>query len=258
VKVGTPLSWRTPCITVAVDRSVSDRDDDVEAMRGAARSALSSWEAVECGERAPIGLHTIVIDDVASCARPLYDRDAGNVNLIAFVDDWSARDYSDSALALTFVWFDTDDGEIVDADIVFNRETRPWDARSVAGPLTHEAGHFFGLGHSAVPGARMTPSDERGDPFALHPDDKARLCEAYPPGRLAARCDFQPVGGLQLECAGGLAGGGCTVSPGVHTESSQLGWVVSISVVFATSALRSRRRARDVGNGAPSRSPENG
>jgi YVTN family beta-propeller protein len=93
-------------------------------------------------------------------------------------------------------------GEIVDADLIFNRTstfgtpsynagTGSFDLRSVT---AHEAGHFLGLSHSGVLDATMffvlQPSQ---DAASLEDDDRAAIAEAYPGPTLST--DFGTITG---------------------------------------------------------------
>jgi hypothetical protein len=130
-------------------------------------------------------------------AEPL---DFDGINTIGFVD---APEF-EGLLGLTLSTFDTVTGEVVDADIFFNsaelwsaadagQEGR-YDLESVA---VHEAGHFLGLGHSALGffeardgDLRLAGAETIMFPFAfdpgnialraLRPDDVAGVTAIYP------------------------------------------------------------------------------
>jgi hypothetical protein len=71
--------------------------------------------------------------------------------------------------------------------------------------MTHEAGHFLGLGHSNVRAATMSSSASVGETSkrVLAPDDKQGLCSIY--GSLTSiSCemkDYTPNHGFSADCA---------------------------------------------------------
>lgn len=83
-------------------------------------------------------------------------------------------------------------GDIFDADIVFNDVGFCWndngqgncvDTKSI---VTHEEGHFLGLGHSNVNGATMEPFYAGPSQGSLAQDDKDGVCALYPIGGATA------------------------------------------------------------------------
>ena len=138
-----------------------------------------------------------------------------------FVSDWSERGNDPNAFGLTAVWHDTRTGEILDADMELNETLGPFgicpvgascEVVDIQNVVTHEAGHFFGLGHSRERFASMYGSSRRGETIkrTLKADDVEGFCATYPPGSLPDACDFAPRGGLTRACW----------SPGVRMPSS--------------------------------------
>jgi len=131
------------------------------------------------------------------------------LSVLGFLSDLAEPD----VLGSTDWLIDTSTGEIVESDIFFNSafvdrpqgikwsvaaggETGKFDLQSIA---THEIGHFFGLGHSALgetqqvtngrrviaKGAVMFPiaySPGNTTDRALQPDDIAGISDLYPAG----------------------------------------------------------------------------
>jgi hypothetical protein len=174
-----------------------------------------------------------------------YNRGAGNANIIVFRDDsWDHQDAQD-AVGLTSMTFNERTGDILDADIEINATVNitmstvvPIDGCDLSSILTHEAGHFLGLGHSTMPGATMYPIYQQGtDDFrTLSDDDIAGICSIYPPDRGALPCDFTPPGGFARQCALGITKGGCSLGRG---PASTGGWYALGAISFL---LWTRRR----------------
>jgi MYXO-CTERM domain-containing protein len=98
------------------------------------------------------------------------------------------------------VWSNDGMGQLVidDADIIFNNVGFCWydfdpanpDQKCLGGKpvdtlsiVTHEQGHFLGLGHTNVAGATMEPAYLGGNDLAtIEPDDIDGVCALYPIG----------------------------------------------------------------------------
>lgn len=163
--------------------------------------------------------------------------------------------YDPSLAAVTFRFYDTRNGQLVDADIVVNGERYQWSdggsGYDIENSLAHEVGHFGGLGHSGDGGATMygrTKARETSKRTLEH-DDLAGFDAIY--GGVAG---FTQTGARAASAApsaessgGGGGGGGCAISP-VGGARSQAEWI-PILVLLAILNLRSvvqRRRAATV------------
>ncbi len=206
------------------------------------------------------------------------------------------RGYDQWAFAVTIVWHNTSTGEIFDADMMINdlqagqlnaggpyencpdagcgrcvggvndgdvcgtdddcpsgRCDGPADLRSI---VTHEAGHFIGIGHSEVGEATMFASAERTsvNKRDLATDDINAVCSIYPPGNLDSTCDATPRGGLQLDCtanecadaACGSNGNGRGRSGGCNAGGSATDapWASMLAALLGLTVLRRRSRWR--------------
>ncbi|OFW16081.1 MAG: hypothetical protein A3H29_16285 [Acidobacteria bacterium RIFCSPLOWO2_02_FULL_67_21] len=198
LRAGKPvaITWeRAPVRWFATDRGVPGvSPSDFQA---AMARAFSVWEAVPT---ASIAFQFAGF----SGAEPFED---DGVSVVGFQDEPDL----DRVLGATGFLIDTVTGEIVEADIFFN-STFPWSTAAGGDPdrfdlesvAVHEAGHFLGLGHSALgeteprpdggrrvlaSGAVMFPiSFGRGVTHdrELQPDDVAGVSALYPDGGFRA------------------------------------------------------------------------
>jgi MYXO-CTERM domain-containing protein len=239
------------------------RDLAVDSVRAILDRSFAPWELVDCSAGANVGLSVRVLNEAAECDGAEFNQNgAGNVNAVTFVDNWRDRGYPESAMALTFVWFSKFRGEIFDADIEVNQESFRWfDCDDVCPPgqadlqnaLTHEAGHFFGLGHSSVREATMAPGAVVGEVVkrSLEQDDVLGICDAYDPMNVDPQCDDEPVDGLQLVC-GSEPGCGCRAVGASPAHGHEPFWLAGTLVVLAIARRRVRTARRTVS--APRRS----
>lgn len=127
---------------------------------------------------------------------------------VSFSGDWRVRmanrDYMDSVelvkenwiageelFAITNIFYNVYTGEIWEADIFLNAQDYKWARRSsgegsnivdIQNILSHEIGHFIGIGHSQMRLATMYPFSSASETRkrTLHPDDKEALRYLYP------------------------------------------------------------------------------
>lgn len=254
---GEPLKWETSCLTYAVDADGS-RWMSFSETEAAVDAGFFAWTEVQC-EGAPTDLSFLPLE-ASTCKRAEYNDRGGNVNTVAFLDPWVDPDDPQSplprqALAITVVWHNENTGEILDADMLINDTRRlcpPDEPRcggfDVQSIVTHESGHFVGIGHSEVEEATMYfMSPPMGDTSmrSLAQDDIDALCAIYPFGSATPVCeesDFEPIGGLDLNCEDLSAdsGGGCSLTRREHARSSWC-WALFAFVGFTVSR---RRRGR--------------
>lgn len=120
--------------------------------------------AVNAWQGASRELPTLVVEQGRK-AKLGYDPAIRNQNSIVFAPKGAPQ--ANGALAITIVTYDRSEGKILDADIVFNGEHRfapaeilgagAQDAYDLQNVLTHELGHFLGLGEQ--------PDDKRSTMF---------------------------------------------------------------------------------------------
>jgi hypothetical protein len=251
---GTPLAWRRRCISFAVTSRVlidrvsgkiigSNDNPPYENVLDMVDSSYRAWTSVTCGGE-PLDFEVKQLDEPSECSEPEQNLEGANVNSVAFVWDWEERGYDEDAFAVTSVFANSKTGEILGADMELN-ETQGNLGNCCSGGVclsnscpnrgvvdiqnvvTHEAGHFFGLGHSNVRDATMYSQASVGETAKrkLKEDDINGICAIYPPGSLPERCNFNPPGGLDMQCQSSNAANpfGCTIteSPGDPSRPSR-------------------------------------
>lgn len=239
------LAWERPCTTIALSTAASN-DLSSEQLLGVLQRSLGAWEAVSC-DGSPLGIDIQIRSDTSTCQAPLYRDGGGNANTLIFQDAWPPMNDS-AAFALTTVWHRRSTGEILDVDIEVNEERGPFGVCPAAGctdsrtvdlenVLTHELGHYLGLAHSTETEATMFVSAVAGEVLKrdLHPDDIDGICTVYPPGRPSAECNYEPRGGLDLDCEED----GCSVT---RVGASRDRGAPLALLVLAWIGLRARRR----------------
>ncbi len=251
VTTGRQLFWGTSCVTFGAQEHGSiKRGIDADALTTVTAQAFAPWLRADCGGAAP-SLEVGTLGPV-ECAESGFNENARNANIVMFRDAEWPYPGSIDAFALTVVSYDTATGRIVDADIEIN--SADFNITTDGTPLgvdlqtilTHEAGHFLGLSHTAPENAEATMRvawNGRGTELrTLEPDDVAGICDAFPPQRKAPRA-CEPVHGFGSGCnepsADAEEEGGCTLA--VRKPSAEASpW--ALLLVLLAFARRSRRR----------------
>ncbi len=249
IDCGVPLRWATRCTGFAIQEDGSRRVS-ANRLNDLARAAFASWTDTECdgGERP--GLVVQPLGRVA-CGDLEYNSGAGNANVIVFRENGWPHPASGHNVALTTTTFDPETGELFDADIELNSSDFEfttedgdvvYDLESV---LTHEVGHFLGIGHTDVEESTMLPIYLQGDVSlrTLGPDDSNAICDLYPPKDVEETCNPLPRHGFSPECAADQTEGSCTASPG-SVRSSGSAAQATTALLLLGLAARTRRAKR--------------
>ena len=178
---GTQLRWWKDGFAFVVDDRVPEPMDPDLAFE-AISQARQRWVDSSCHDL------TIELDGWGTC----YGNKADDgINCLHWVNQpgmWPAESW---LVAVTFVHFYEETGEIFDTDIAVNTQNYAFDALSecfatdthydLQGTLTHEFGHVLGLDHSSEQNATMNQLTYTGDCVKreLSEDDVTGLCEMY-------------------------------------------------------------------------------
>jgi hypothetical protein len=252
---GLPLFWLNACVGYSITAGGSKKISYDDAANNLSQ-AFTRWTGASCPAD-PAG-HTRPSIDVrdlgpVACDKVEYHGKVPNQNLIVFRDDsWN---HGDKVLGLTTVNYAPSTGELYGADMELN--TYGMDPLKVGDPVgpndydflsvvTHEAGHFLGMGHSNVEQSTMYASYHPGQTVQrdLRPDDIEAICSIYRPDgtrtvlntqvSVAPQCDPTPRGGYTHEC---YEKPGCAMAP--KGSRAPLG-----GLAFGALLLGLRRRAR--------------
>ena len=208
---GLGLAWHRSCVSFSVvDRA--HHDLPIEDIRDVVDRSFATWSSVDCaGGR--VGMRARETSALGECLTPEYNKREANANSVIFVDDWEERELPEDAFGVTLVSHDGKTGEIYDADIQLNETIGPLaickgkcpeGAVDLQNVITHEVGHFFGLGHSQVRSATMSSHATIGETMKrdLAQDDRDGLCAIYA-GRPEPTCDnndYTPNHGFSPLC----------------------------------------------------------
>jgi hypothetical protein len=246
---GKPLAWSSSCVTVGVHQmGTSTGSLGYDAIASVVESSFSTWQAADCKPGNP-SIDVKLLGPI-ECGLSEYNSSSGNANIVLLrTGPWPYVGAA-NALGLTTTRFDTQTGELWDADIELNGEAdfstgdpvRGSDLQSV---LTHEAGHFLGLSHSTDSSATMRPVYDPikdGVSFrSLAADDMAGICAIYPPERVPSTTSCENRHGFSSQCGADAPheSKGCGIAP--LSRASSLSTVLTLLLVSSTRLARRRR-----------------
>jgi Matrixin len=248
------LYWGASCLGFWLQEGGS-RQVSIGDFEPIATAAFAAWTNADCGggQHPSIG---VSLQGRAACSKQEYNQNDGNANILMFRDEVWPYTGADNTLALTTLTFNTDTGEVYDADMEINGTPRmrltigdvdvDKDLLSI---VTHEAGHFLGIAHTQRAlhaEATMFASYDTGTVKLrdLDPDDEQAICALYPPNMNRGACDPTPRHGFSGECGDGKTEEeGCRVAaPGRAPGPGPLP-LLALGAL-ATLARRGRRAAR--------------
>lgn len=238
-----PLGWRSRCIGFSIQED-GGGGLDADTIETLTELAFDAWRLADCGNGNP----GFVVQNLGQvgCDKNQYNKDAGNANIVVVrAKRWPHPDTGHN-IALTTTTFDPESGDLLDADIELNAdgygltvsdEAVDYDLLSV---LTHEVGHFLGMGHSELPEATMYAIYESGttELRSLDPDDTAGICALYPPDDKPKKtCNPLPKHGFSPYCRDDQPEGSCSAGAGRGAAAGP-DWLLVLAVVLG---LRCRR-----------------
>ncbi len=251
---GLPLYQKEQCHHVTLSTTGADDIPDPEELHRAVWMGLEVWNAPACSDMRFLdaGVSRCTVPDVA-------DRGTQATLIVFYENEWPFESPLGNPFAATGLWYDTETGEILDADIALNGFDYTWSTVSapgsvdVASIVAHEAGHVLGLGESEVAEATMFGFATVGETTKrdLAEDDVQGLCTLYPAGAEPEPCP--PAPGPQALCESPEACG-CIM---VGTRSGATGAIAVIATLFLalfvtswSQGSRSRRLQRGHGYAA--------
>lgn len=274
-----PLYWRDPGQVLTVANPPEETGISTNEFRTAVGAALATWSYPQVSCTAT----SLRIAPETSQSQ-VAGRDGVN-RVLMRVGEW-CRDpvamkvcHDPDAVALTTIFSTAtpgaaSDGEIFEADIEVNAVNFFWalippdapardylDLYDLQSVLTHETGHFIGLGHNCYVNPGSLLIDDQGKPapdcFMPPPDVAEPLSEAtmYPltnPDDLRMRsltadekraaCEIYPLWAVPIDDWAG--GAGCGVAPGASPSSSSRRAGALLVLLAACGAWRRRSRRR--------------
>ena len=242
------LFWPSKCISFGVQQDGSAKlGIDYDETSASAERAITRWLEADCGSGNP-GVSLLDMGPI-ECSRVEYNQ-TGNANVFLFSDSSWPFGQASRTIALTIIQFNTETGEIFDADIAFNSaymRLRPAgsdiEGFNLDDVMTHEIGHFLGLAHSDAPRAIMSAQyADRDEEVSLDPDDREGVCAVHPPDASSAQEDCRPRHGFHSACGGRTptVSGGCSFS----SHGGPANGVAALFIVLLAGLGHAQRRRR--------------
>jgi hypothetical protein len=206
---GPSLNWPGKAATYKINqRGTDDIPSPTEAKAGVAadfedtiiRQSFQTWQNVDCTDFKFTDGGLTASERVGFDFRRLDE----NENIVIFQPTWS---HDALVIGLTTATFNSQTGEIFDADIELNDENYDFTTADTGGQtdlqntVTHEVGHFVGFDHTDKTGstlpfecattATMSKSSSLGETSkrTLSPSDIMGMCFVYPIGKPVQFCN---------------------------------------------------------------------
>ncbi len=242
------LAWTSGCTGYSVSLA-GGPNLDPQTVSLLADVAFDTWKKADCGGGKHPGFVAQNLGPV-ECDAVEYNKHAANANVILFNGDWEHEGMANT-YGLTTTTFDPETGELIGADIELNANVdftvSDEDVRAdLLSVLTHEVGHFLGMGHADAdhPEATMYPyySEGTAELRSLTEDDVAGICAIYPPREdLDETCNPLPRHGFSPQCRDDQTEGDCTIAE-VGSASSERIPLGALAVLGAALIHAARRR----------------
>lgn len=191
------IRWSAKTIQIALSSSFKTAPAIISGsdVEGAVRRALDSWSVAS-------GINFVLIHSDVQSISPVNFPDGINLITVASSPENVSIFRDGNNAARTRVFFDTDSGEINEADIAINPfpytadgaflqfSTNGTDATyDLESTLTHEIGHLLGLGHSHIAAATMQTSQGLNGTYGFPAVTERSLSDA---DRVAIRSLYGP------------------------------------------------------------------
>lgn len=248
---GIPVWWKDSCVAYQVEET-GGKNLPLGEVSQIAETSFAAWTTAQCSGTAITMAISRGNPVPAACTIIGYVKGAkNNVNEIIFHDDkWPYND-GVNTIALTTLTFNSDTGQILDADIELNSASgmittvtpsaTTFDLQSV---LTHETGHFLGLAHSGHSEATMYSMYRPASTSmrVLATDDISGICAVYGTkerptamGAVSSECSSPPRGTYDGTCPAPKSGG-CNTSGSAQSQP----WILALATALLLSARRIR------------------